>query len=141
MSVHLLKMLCMRVPRQQPDRVLGIAERGQPVRCSMHLIYICFETSDLRWLILKDYRPVARLAQWIEHRFPKAVVAGSIPAAGARFFLRVIFGPCTTDVTSSADESATVSLPLSYAVSIVTWILYRPPRTVHSHTGMKYPHY
>ncbi len=44
------------------------------------------ETIDLRCWILQDSQLVARLAQWIEHRFPKAVVAGSIPAAGAFSF-------------------------------------------------------
>lgn len=54
------------------------------------MIGLCMlKMPDLRWLILKDCRLDARLAQWIEHRFPKAVVAGSIPAAGAFFFVRV----------------------------------------------------
>ena len=40
------------------------------------------KTAISRCQILGIGHLVARLAQWIEHRFPKAVVAGSIPAAG-----------------------------------------------------------
>ena len=53
----------------------------------------------LRSHVTSDRAPrAARLAQWIERRFPKANVAGSIPAAGAFVF--------------AAQRSTVVSLPL-----------------------------